>query len=200
MADEIASHYRWEIRDAVNAAAAHQRFQFRSPIVQFGKYFAIAILALVVAAALLSVARPPRNGESPAVSLVTIAFCLGLMAYLCSPKGPVNRWWIGHKVRSIPEASRSVEWSFDDEMLWVRSPLSESTFRWELFKTIVETPDCFLFYQGDIFVLWVPGHGFSSPQAIRRFADLARVRVPHYVTLGECRYPAKPESVGLEEL
>jgi hypothetical protein len=197
MADGIASHYRWEVRDAVNAAAAVQRYQLRSP---FLKYLVLGILALVVAGAFYvpPVARPSL--ESLFFTIGPTLVGIGTLFYLCSPKGLINRLWVGHRVRSIPEASRSVEWSFDDEMIWVRSPMAESTIRWELFKTIVESPDCFLFYQGDIFAMWIPGHGFSSPQAIRRFADLARMRVPHYVTLGECRYPAKPGSTGLDDL
>jgi hypothetical protein len=40
----------------------------------------------------------------------------------------------------------------------------------------------------------------SAGGACVLIANLARARVANYVVLGECRFPAKPEPIGLDEL
>ena len=67
-------------------------------------------------------------------------------------------------------------------------------------KKVVEASSGFLLYQTDQSFRIIPGRAFASAQAIRRFADLARAKVPNYVVLGECQFPAKPEPIGLDEL
>ncbi len=125
---------------------------------------------------------------------------MGLAFYLFYPKNFLNVLWYRHHYRALPEATRSIEWGFEPEQLWSRTELAESVFRWELFQTIVETPKCFLFYQGQHLLLWLPARAFSSPGMLRMFTDLTRAKVPNYVVLGECRFPAKPEPVAFEEL
>jgi hypothetical protein len=68
-----------------------------------------------------------------------------------------------------------------------------------VFVKVVEAPKGFLLYHSIQLFNWIPGHAFASAQELRRFADLARAKVPHYVVLGECQFPAKPEPIGLQE-
>jgi hypothetical protein len=134
------------------------------------------------------------------VVVVVVLMGFWSLVYLAHPRNILNRIYYGRKFWTFPEGSRRIEWGCDPEGLWSQTSLASGSYRWELFRTIVETPECFLFYQGEQISLWLPGHAFSNPGDLRQFADLARSRVANYVVLGEYRFPSKPEPVGLNEL
>ncbi len=201
MDDLITARYHITLGDFVKLCAAHQRYIWRrSPIILAGRVF----LGLLVLALLTGwIVRHGNHAFDPGllVELWWLPVLILLLTYLFHPKNFLNSIHYAQKFRTIAEASRSIEWGFGPDLLWMRTGLAESTCRWELFDTLVETPECFLFYlPGRHLVLWLPSRGFSSPGMLRSFTDLARTRVPNYVVLGECRFPAKPEPVGLDEL
>jgi hypothetical protein len=199
MDEMITARYTWTDADYVEVCVAKHRYSMRGPIVGPARIFFIGLGVLAV------VAETVKQGvvPNPWTILPDLAFPLllvGGLFYLFYPKNFLNVLWYRHHCRSLPSGFRSVEWGFEPEQLWTRTELAESVFRWELFQTIVETPKCFLFYQGQHLLLWLPARAFSSPGMLRMFTDLARAKVPNYVVLGVCQFLAKPEPVGLEEL
>ena len=204
MDDLITARYQITLGDFVELCVAHQRFLRRkSPILRFGQVF-FGLIALLFLFTMVIVVRPGRGAVDPSEvfrELWWLPIVVISVLYLFHPKNVLNRIQYAQKFKTIAEASRSIEWGFGPEGLWSKTGLAESTYRWELFETLAESPECFLFYlPGRHLILWLPAHGFSSPGMLRSFTDLARIRVPHYVVLGECRFPAKPEPVGLDEL
>jgi hypothetical protein len=199
MDEMITARYTMTERDYVEVCVARHRYSIRGPIVGFARvlFTGLAVLVVVAVTVKQGVALNPRT----IVQDLTFPILLvGGLMYLFHPRNFLNVLWYRHHCRSLPEATRSIEWGFEPSQLWSRNELAESVFRWELFQTIVETPRCFLFYQGQHLLLWLPSHGFSSPGMLRMFTELARAKVPNYVVVGECRFPAKPEPIGLNEL
>jgi hypothetical protein len=199
MDELITAHYSWTEADFIEACVARHRYSLRSPIVGLGRVFltGVAVLAVAVVTVKQGAELNPRT-IVPDLA-IPLLFGVGLL-YLFYPQNFLNRLWYRHNCRSLPEATRSIEWGFGPADLWSRTELAESVYRWELFQTIVETRRCFLLYQGPHLALWLPDRAFSSPGMLRMFSDLARTKVPNYVVLGECRFPAKPEPIGLDEL
>lgn len=202
MDDLVTARYTMAADDFVDFCVANQRHLWRSsPVLKLGKV--VFFLFLAVLAAGWFVQRGPLALQ-PWVWLRDLTIPLlviGLVVYLFRPSNLLNRLGFQYQFRSmVPEAARSTEWGFDGEGLWYRNALAESTFRWELCETIVESPRCFLFYQASRNIACLPSRGFSSPGMLRSFTDLARLRVPNYVVLGPCYFPAKPEPIGLDEL
>jgi YcxB-like protein len=199
MDEMITARYTMTESDYVEVCVAKHRYSLRGPIAGFARIFCIGLPVLGVVA--ITMGLPPgADPESVLPGLVVLMLLSAGMAYLFHPKNFLNVLWYRHHWRMLPEATRSIEWGFEPEQLWARNELAESVIRWELFQTIVETPKCFLFFQGKHLLLWLPSHGFSSPGMLRTFTELARTKVPNYVVVGECQFPAKPESVGLDEL
>ncbi len=160
----------------------------------------VALLAAVAALGLVLLPRKMPMGSKCLVLLATAAIVAYATTYLLGVVDVIQ--WARYRkhIRTVADQSRSVEWGYDHERLWFHSKLIEAAYRWAFFKAIVEAPRCFLLYQGNELVVWLPLRGFASAEAIRQFTDLARARVPNYVVLGECHFPAKPEPIGLDEL
>ncbi len=202
MDELITARYRLTVLDYVEVCVANHPYLWRSsPILKFAGLFFGGLLLLAIVGLFVYRGGAAMDPIAFLTDLTILLMFLGALAYLFHPRNLLNRLWYRHNFRSIPEGLRSIEWGFDRETLWARTPLVEGNYRWELFPTIVETPKCLLFYSGQRrLTLWLPSHGFSSPGMLRTFTDLAGSRIPHYVVLGACIFPAKPEPVGLDEL
>ena len=103
-------------------------------------------------------------------------------------------------LRSNPALSTFIDWSIGPDHIIVRTGTAEATLLWPVFMKVVEDPEGFLLFQSTQFYNWIPGRGFTSAGEVRRFADLAREKIPKYVARGECRFVAKPEPIGVDEL
>jgi YcxB-like protein len=205
MDEPISASYRLTEADYIDVVVAQIRSARTSPVFRLGRWlflgFVVVVTLVVTASVLGHPWLPPGPHRLYQLARLVILFCLWLLVYLAyHPRHVPNRFYYHRKFRAIPEGSLRIEWGCDRESLWSQTALASGSYRWELFRTIVETPECFLFYQGEQISLWLPGHAFSSPGDLRRFADLARSRVANYVVLGECQFPTKPEPVGLDEL
>ncbi len=167
-----------------------QRRQAARPVMRFARWFFVGFLALatLTTAASWAASGLDETGRSARGAMVGILGGGWFLAYMLT-------WgWkqlIRKQVRALPEAERTVSWTFDDHGLACRTGLSESRSAWGLMKKVVESPDGFLFFENERFFRIVPARAFPSADAARRLADLARARVANYVALGECR--ADPE-------
>jgi hypothetical protein len=200
MIEPLSTRYSLTDADFFEASVAHQRYRLRSPIVNFGRIFFIALLVITLASFWLRRGWQMMESGDLVRLLVAILLLVGALVYLFHPSNLFNHLWIRHQIRSISQANRSGEWGFDPEGIWTRTELLETTLRWELFKTIVESPKCLLCYQGDLLAFWIVAHSFASPEMLRTFTEIARSKVPNYLVLGECQFPTKPEPFGLDEL
>jgi hypothetical protein len=205
MDEPISASYTLTEDDYINVAVAQQRYLMTSPVLRLAKWLLLGFVVFITLALPTSVLGrpwlPPKHRLAELVVVAIVLIGLWLLVYLAyHPRLVPNRFYYRRKFRSIPESSHRIEWGCDREELWSQTALTSGSYSWVLFKTIVETPECFLFYQGDLLSLWLPGHAFSNPADLRRFSDLARSRVANYVVLGERRFPSKPEPLGMDEL
>jgi hypothetical protein len=201
MQGPIDARYVWDVEVMTDGLAAHRRHVtwsgHRYLNMLAGLLLILSIGGLV--SMVLVLGMPPEKLESAAIVLL-----LGILVWGWLISGQRNnrflRWQARKVFRSVPGGSESVEWSFGPDEIAMQTTKSASTLLWPVFIKVVEAPKGFLLYHNSQLFNWIPGHAFSSEGELRRFADLARARVPHYVVLGECRFPAKPEPLGLDEL
>jgi hypothetical protein len=202
MDEPISARYEWNAEGYVDAFEAHRKQAGRS----VGRFL---FRALLVVFALVTVGLPMAvvltNGDwaSKRGVLVVWAVLFGylwVMIYVALWSKAVKLRGARKTFGNLPPEALVVEWTFAEDQLANRTALSASTYLWPLFLKAVESPKGFLIYQNTNFFNWIPGHGFSSAAEVRRFAELARARIPNYVVLGECQFPAKPEPIGLQEL
>jgi hypothetical protein len=202
MEGPLSTRYEWDWNDWRTASDFHRSHLARR---QEGIAWIVLLekgtLLTVVVALGLSILPTKMPLEIKwLVVLGTIGTTYYAVAYLSVLVNAIQWMRYRKKLRSMANLSRSVEWDYDQERLRFRSELTEVAYRWAFFKTIVEAPRCFLFYEDKELSLWVPVKGFSSAESIRRFADLARTKVPNYVMLGECQHVGKPQQVAFDEL
>jgi hypothetical protein len=204
MDEPISARYVWGAEAMTEGLAVHQRQSLRP----FLRYLGIGVGLFVVFLSLLipiwmivdsRVRSMPEFRRNAAIALVVLVVIWGWLI-----EGIWNhrflRWNARRAFRSNPNAAGLVEWSFGPDQISNRTALSSSTIVWPVFVKVVEAPQGISLYQSMQFFHWIPAHAFASGQELRRFADLARDKVPHYVVLGECQFPAKPEPIGLQEL
>ncbi len=184
MDDLITARYHLTEQDYCELCVANHRYLWRrSPILWFAWVFFGGLLVLAVAGWFVSRGGAGMDPSTLLLDLPVPLLILGSLAYLFNPRNILNRLWYQYNFRSVLEGARSIEWGFDQEILWLRGhPLAaQATFivSRELFPTIVETPKCFLFYQGANDRLSGSGstsRGFSSPGMLRMFTELARTK------------------------
>lgn len=202
MDEPISARYVWDADGLTDAWHAHQCHAIR-PIVRYPIY--LFMLLLIVATLGIPVwlivdrRSIPEIQRSGAIAFVILA---GIWIwYLTGVRNKRFLKWRARKAfRSRPTSSDLVEWSIGPDELHNRTANAASTILWPLFIKVVESPKGFLLYQSLQFFNWLPGHAFASERELRRFADLARTKVPKYVVVGECRFPSKPEPIGQDEL
>jgi hypothetical protein len=200
MGEPIASTYEWTDDDYIEMIVANQRYALSHPIVRFGLRFLSLIVILGGSGAIVGLIVIAPDRPRVLASVVVTVVGLGVLIYLLRANNFLNRIVFRRQLRSIPSESRRIEWGCDEGGLWLRTSTQESTIRWEKFQTIVETPKCFLFYEGKILNTWLPSRAFRSPEVLRGFAALAQAKIPNYVVLGECRFVGQPKPIGADEL
>jgi YcxB-like protein len=202
MDDPITARYVWDVEAMTEALAAHRNHSIR-PV------FRHLLVLLILFYVFLSIGIPiwmivDSRSLPEARRNATIALVVALVAWGWLISGArSNRFlrWRARKVfRSKPGGSEFVEWSIGPDQLTNRTNNSASTILWPLFMKVVETPKGFVLYQSIQFFNWIPAHAFASDEAVRRFAELARAKVPQYVVVGECQYVGKPEPIANDEL
>jgi YcxB-like protein len=202
MDEPISARYEWNAEGYVDAFEAHRK-QAAGTVGRFLLRALLVIFALVTVGLPLAVVLTGGNWDTKWVGLVVWAVVFGyfwLMFYLAFWSKALKLRTARKTFRNLPPDALFVEWTFTEDQLANRTALSASTYLWPVFLKAVESPKGFLIYQNTNFFNWIPGHGFASAAEVRRFADLARSKVPNYVVLGECQFPAKPEPIGLDEL
>ena len=198
MIDSISARYVLTENDLIAAARTHNRMTM-TPYRQFARWLCLMIL-LSVSFVALPVVLLWDNSPSKRASLVPI-FALVIFGWFIVWIGLIG-WKIDvrQSLRKIPHVERAMEWTIDDQWLSYKTSLTEIRMRWEQIKKFVETPSGFLIYHSRDFFKPLPNHAFTTTESINQFADLARLKVPNYVVLGLCQFPAKPEPIGLDEL
>ncbi len=202
MDEPISARYVWDAGAMTEALAAHQRQPLPRRWIVFRVVYLLAffVVLIVLPASLAVDSTSPPESRRNAV-LVLIMACSFLSWFVIVVR---NKRYLGYKVRkafrSLPNQAEFVEWTVAPGQISTRTSLRASTILWPLFIKVVEAPKGFLLYQNMQVFNWIPGHAFASAAELARFAELARAKVPNYVVLGECRFPVKPEPVGLDEL
>jgi hypothetical protein len=202
MDDPISARYEWNAEGLFDALESHRR-QLRTTSDRLILGVILFLLALIFAATIWAVLWRPGQWAMKGRFLVGVVVVIGtILAVLYGTflsKAPRRR--AARKAfQHLPAGNRFVEWWFDESQLSNQTELTASTFLWPVFIKVVESPKGFMLYQNLTFFNWVPAHGFASPEAVRQFAALARSRVANYVVLSECRFPSKPEPIGVDEL
>jgi YcxB-like protein len=202
MDEPISVRYEWNAEGYVDASEAHRK-QARGSVGRFLFRALLVLFAVVTVGLPLAVVLTAGNWESKRAGLVVWAVVFGYIwgvFYLALWSKAIKLRGARKTFQNLPPEALFVEWTFAEDQLANRTALSSSTYLWPVFLKAVESPKGFLIYQNTNFFNWIPGHGFSSAADVRRFAELARAKIPHYVVLGECQFPAKPKPIGLDEL
>ena len=203
MDEPISARYVWDPEAFAEALATHQRHSVR-PVF---RYLLLGLLMLVYGFPSIGIPvwlivdsrNQPETRRNAAIALVVVVALWAWFIDLVRKKR-VLRWRARRAFRSLPGGPQQVEWSLGPVELSNRTTNSASTFLWTAFLKVVEDRKGFMLYQSGSFFNWIPGHAFASEAELRRFANLARSRVPNYIVLNECQFPAKPEPIGLDEL
>lgn len=202
MDDPISARYEWNAEGLVDALDVHRRLAGgtvgRLILRAFLAIFAVVTIVMPLGVVLASGGFEAKRGLLT-VWAVVFGYCWGVF-YLALWSKAIKRRQARRAFRDLPDGDRFVAWTFDEHQIANRTALSTSTFLWPVFIKAVESPKGFMLYQSRNFFRWIPAHGFASEGELHRFADLVRTKVPNYVVLGECQFPAKPEPIGLDEL
>jgi hypothetical protein len=201
MDELISARYLWDVEAMTEALATHMRHSLR-PIFRF------LLILLMLFYAFLSLGIPtwiivdsrsqPETRRNAAIALIVfLALWAWFIDVFRNKRG--LRWRARLAFQSLPGGPQQVEWSLGPAELSNRTWNSATTFHWTAFLKVVESRNGFMLYQSAQFFNWIPGHAFASEFELRRFANLARARVPNYVVLGECQFPAKPEPIVVDE-
>jgi hypothetical protein len=195
MEELISIHYFLVEDDFLDAVGVHRR---QSWMIRFARngYFVLLVLASLLIP-LIASGNIPVDEKVEALVPLTLALAFGWSILLVGSR--IWRFKVRKQFRSLNEGERAIDWEVADEVLTCRSSLSESCFRWELLKKLIEAPCGFLLYVAEERYMILPARAFGSPESIRQFRDLARAKVANYVLAGECRFPAKPEPVANDE-
>jgi hypothetical protein len=183
--------------DYIAASEAHLRHR-STPITRLGQRFFFGLLILLsLTFPIVMFGDEPRDKKLEALVPMTATIAGLWGAWFWKTRG----WRVGirRNVRAIPEDQRRTEWTFDQDQFVSRNAASSVQTRWSVFKEAVEAPVGFLLYQSAETFSLTPAHAFTSEAELKRFAELARSKIPNYVVLGECQFPAKPEPVGLDD-
>jgi YcxB-like protein len=195
MEESISLHYFLVEDDFLDAVRVHRRL---SRMIRFANngYFGLLVLVSLLIPIIATNGDPV---EKKVESLVMLTPALAFGWTILAAGSQIWKFKVRKQFRSLHEGERTIAWEVDDDVLTCRSSLSESCFRWELLKKLVEAPRGFLLYVGEERYLFLPARAFGSPEAIRQFANLARAKVANYVALGECQYVSKPEPIVTDE-
>jgi hypothetical protein len=202
MDELISARYFWDVEAMTEALAAHQRHTLR-PIFRYLLIF-LALLYVFFSIGLpiwviVDSRSSPETRRTAAIVLVVAVVFWGWLIHAIR-SNQFLRWQARWVFRSKPGRPDFIEWSIGPDQLSNRTTYSASTILWPQFFKVVEAPKGFMLYQNRQFFNWIPGHAFASAGAVRRFAEVARAKVPQYVMVGECQYVGKPEPIATDEL
>ena len=202
MEETISARYEWNPDALVDALAVHRRHS-TTLLARLGLGLVLAFYFLATIGIPLVIAirpeNPPHMKRNGFIALLVFG-SIWYLLYQAVRKKTFQKKAARRAFGANPGLTSLVEWSADENQISNRTTLSSSTFLWPIFIKALEAPEGFLLYQNRTFFHFIPAHAFDSEGSLRQFADLARTKVPNYVVLGECRFPAKPEPIGLDEL
>ena len=85
------------------------------------------------------------------------------------------------KCKQLNYENIQVEWEISTDKITHRMiNLSESSFTWELIKSVLDTPYGFLLYLQKNLFYFIPKDGFSQPEDIAQFAYFAQDKVKNW--------------------
>jgi hypothetical protein len=193
MSDPIHARYLLNDEETAASLVAHQRVA-NYPLKGIVGHLLFGVLCLLTLlfVAVLALETQAILREPVLQGLFLTVGMLWLVLILTKPNNFMTRRALRRQIASMTEEERINEFLFSEVEVKASSRLTTSIHRWAAIQRVVETPRGFLFYLNAASFMWLPSIAFSSADDLRRFAELAKSRVSHYVVTGPCQFERSP--------